>query len=112
MQAQNNSPFAPVMKLDTNLHNYGTIRQGADGKCEFRFTNTGRDPLIIEKIETPCACVVTEWPKKAIRKGKTGVIKAEYYTKRLGEINKTLVVISNSSQEKIELKLIGKVEVQ
>ena len=104
-------PFAPVIKFESEIHDYGTISKGADGSCEFMFTNIGKDPLIIDTIQSACACMVTSWPKKPIRKGKSGIIKVNYYTKRHGIINKELIVKSNSGVGgTITLKLTGNVQ--
>src|SRR5689334_16056671 len=36
------NPNAPEISFETDMHDYGTIKQGADGGCEFKFTNTGK----------------------------------------------------------------------
>jgi len=54
-QAQNpqaNNPNAPIAKFDKMVHEYGTIEQHADGNCEFVFTNTGREPLVITGVKS------------------------------------------------------------
>ena len=53
------------------LHDYGTIKQGADGGCEFKFKNTGKEPLIISNAMGSCGCTVPTWPKEPIMKGET-----------------------------------------
>ena len=42
---------APVIAFDKLVHDYGTISQNADGNCEFRFTNEGREPLILYNVK-------------------------------------------------------------
>jgi hypothetical protein len=49
---QANNPNAPIVTFDKLVHDYGTIEQYADGNCEFVFTNTGRDPLILSKVKS------------------------------------------------------------
>ena len=41
------NPNAAVMTFDDDVIDYGTIEQGADGVREFKFKNTGKEPLII-----------------------------------------------------------------
>jgi len=48
--AQANNPNAPVIKFDKLVHDYGTMEQHADGTCEFTFTNTGKEPLILSNV--------------------------------------------------------------
>jgi hypothetical protein len=47
---QINNPNAPVIKFDKMEHDYGTISQNAEGNCEFTFTNTGKEPLILSNV--------------------------------------------------------------
>ncbi len=52
-QAQNpqaNNPNAPVITFEKTVHDYGTIEQHGDGTCEFVFTNTGKEPLILTNV--------------------------------------------------------------
>jgi len=47
---QVNNPNAPVIKFDKMEHDYGTIDQNAESTCEFKFTNTGKEPLILTNV--------------------------------------------------------------
>lgn len=47
---QVNNPNAPVITFDKMEHDYGTLDQNADGTCEFKFTNTGKEPLILSNV--------------------------------------------------------------
>ena len=47
---QTNNPNAPVIKFDKMVHDYGTIVQNADGNCEFKFINAGKEPLILSNV--------------------------------------------------------------
>ncbi|MBN8703521.1 MAG: DUF1573 domain-containing protein [Bacteroidetes bacterium] len=102
-------PFAPIIKFDNETYDFGSIKKGADGSCEFKFKNEGQDPLIIDRVEPGCACVVTKWPKRPIRKGRTGKIKVKYYTERVGPIDKYVTIRSNSQTGPIILKLKGNI---
>ena len=56
--AQANNPNAPIIKFDKMEHDYGTIEQNADGNCEFKFTNEGKEPLILSNVRSSCGCTV------------------------------------------------------
>src|SRR5690242_16730931 len=86
--AKADNPNAPEMTFETDLHDYGTIKQGADGGCEFKFKNTGKEPLVISNAKGSCGCTVPTWPKEPIMKGQTAVIKVHYDTKRPGPFTK------------------------
>lgn len=97
--------------FDKEVHDYGTIKQGANGVCEFKFKNTGKEPLIISNARGSCGCTVPEWPKEPIKPGESGTIKVSYDTKRVGPINKSVTISSNArtNPEKV-LRITGNVE--
>ncbi len=104
------NPNAPEMTFENELHDYGTIKQGADGGCEFKFKNTGKEPLVISNAKGSCGCTVPTWPKEPIMKGQTGVIKVHYDTKRVGAFTKTVTIESNSKTNPRVLTIKGTVE--
>lgn len=83
------------MTFQKEVHDYGDIKQGANGDSDFKFTNTGSAPLIISDAKGSCGCTVPEWPKTPIKPGETASIKVHYDTKRVGPINKTVTVTAN-----------------
>jgi len=85
------------LKFEKEVHDYGKIEQHGNGECEFVFTNTGNEPLIISKAKGSCGCTVPVWPKDPIAPGASSSIKVKYDTKRIGLINKTITITSNAS---------------
>lgn len=81
------------------VHDYGTIKYGADGTCTFEFKNTGNEPLIISNAKGSCGCTVPVWPKEPIAPGAKGTITVKYDTKRSGDINKSVTITSNAVNE-------------
>lgn len=103
------NPNAPVMTFETEVIDYGTIEQGADGVREFKFKNTGKEPLIISNSRGSCGCTVPTWPKEPIKPGESSVIKVKYDTKRLGAINKSVTITSNSSTPTKVIRIKGQI---
>lgn len=103
------NPNAPVITFDKVVHDYGTILQNSDGSCEFKFTNDGKEPLILSRPKSSCGCTVPTWPKQPILPGKNNTIKVTYATSRVGPFNKTVTVYSNASNNPIKLRIKGKV---
>ncbi|MGB6036007.1 MAG: DUF1573 domain-containing protein [Cryomorphaceae bacterium] len=87
----------PEISVDKEVHDYGTIKQGANGTCEFALTNTGSEPLIISRAKGSCGCTVPEWPKEPIMPGESAVMTVRYDTKRVGAINKSVTITSNAA---------------
>jgi hypothetical protein len=100
------------IKMDKTVHDYGNIQQGANGECEFKFTNTGKEPLVITNCQGSCGCTVPQCPKEPILPGKSSVIKVKYDTNRPGGIYKTVTVTSNAKSGNVVLTIKGNVEVK
>jgi len=78
--------------------NLGVILEKTDVFKEFKFTNTGNDPLIISEAAFNDGYSGVTFPKEPIAKGQSGVIRFEYYAKRTGKIDKIIFVNSNASK--------------
>ncbi|NTW31975.1 MAG: DUF1573 domain-containing protein [Bacteroidetes bacterium] len=91
-------------------HDFGTVQIGSEGSCEFKFTNTGKGPLILSNVTATCGCTVPSWPKEPILPGKTGTIKVNY-TKmdKVGTFNKQITVFSNTKEGNVVLTVKGNV---
>ncbi|PID93777.1 MAG: hypothetical protein CSA95_06185 [Bacteroidetes bacterium] len=103
------NPNAPRMAFESLVYDYGTIYQHGDGNCEFRFTNEGKEPLVLSNVRSSCGCTVPDWPRKPILPGKSDVIKVRYATNRLGKINKSITVQSNADNSPMVLRIAGNV---
>jgi hypothetical protein len=103
------NPNAPEIKFDDVTHDYGTIIQDANGDCEFKFINTGKEPLIITSVTSSCGCTTPYWSKEPILPNKGDVIKVHYATNRVGVISKQITVISNAKNSPTILNIKGNV---
>ena len=102
--------IGPEIKFEKVVHDYGDVPFNGNGKCEFRFTNTGNEPLLIQKPKSSCGCTIPSWPQEPILPGESEVIKVTYRTNRPGIINKTVTVTSNAVQNPtVVLRIKGRV---
>jgi len=104
------NPNAPEITFEKLVHDYGTVAFGGDGVCTFKFTNTGKEPLILQQPQSSCGCTVPTWPKEPILPGESNEIQVTYNTKKAGPINKTVTVRSNAKTNTVVLRITGKVE--
>lgn len=115
VSAQDNAkPVAgsgPQLSIDKEVHDYGTIAQGANGTCEFVVTNTGDQPLILTNCKGSCGCTVPKCDTEPIKPGGKTTITVKYDTKRVGPINKSVTISSNATNtpEKV-VRIKGTVE--
>ena len=100
----------PEIEFEEIFHDYGDVPYNGNGECEFRFTNTGDAPLLIQKPKSSCGCTIPSWPSQPILPGKSDVIKVTYRTNRAGNFNKTVTVTSNAVKNStVELRIKGRV---
>src|SRR6185503_15601854 len=107
-----NDPNAPEITFESDIHDFGTIEFGGNGVYNFKFTNTGKSPLIISNARGSCGCTVPKWSKEPIKKGETGEINVSYDTKRPGPFTKTVTVTSNAKTASKILTIKGVVQSQ
>ncbi len=104
------NPNAPVIKFESEVYDYGRVPVNGNGACQFKFTNTGKEPLILSNVKASCGCTVPSWPKEPIPPGSSGVIDVKYTTmNRPHTINKSITVFSNASNNTVILRLQGEV---
>jgi archaellum component FlaG (FlaF/FlaG flagellin family) len=96
--------------FEKDTHDFGVVEYGGNGTYEFKFKNTGKEPLIISDARGSCGCTVPTYPKNVpIKPGETQTIKVTYDTKRPGNFHKTVTVSTNTKTPTSVLTITGKV---
>jgi hypothetical protein len=99
------------MSFETDIHDFGTIEYAGNGTYEFKFKNTGKEPLIISNAKGSCGCTVPTYPKDVpIKPGESNVIKVTYDTKRAGNFTKTVTINSNAKTPEKVITIKGLVQ--
>ena len=100
-----------VLKVNTETHNFGKIKQGTPVTYYFELTNKSDKPLVVENASASCGCTVPEKPDQPILPGEIGYIKVKFNSEnRQGEAHKTVFVQSNAVPAFPELLLKGQVQ--
>lgn len=100
-----------TFKFDHETFNFGTIQQGESITHEFKFTNTGSEPLIISRADGSCGCTVPQYPKEPIMKGQSGVIKVTFNSAgKMGVQDRTVTIVSNATESPLVLHMKGNVD--
>lgn len=79
-------PAGPLTSINFENPNFdwGKVNDGDKVTHIFKFTNTGKEPLIISDAKGSCGCTVPEWPKEPIAPGAKGEIKVVFDSKGKG----------------------------
>lgn len=75
-----NKPQGPKgeAKFKDTVINFGKITDGEVVEHAYTFTNVGKSPISIAKVEASCGCTTPEYSKEIIQPGGTGKIKATF----------------------------------
>jgi hypothetical protein len=86
------------MSFDKMLHDFGNVKPESDNTCKFKVTNTGKKPLIIEKVSASCGCTTPHKPEGPILPGQSDYIEVGFHPKpgQVGEISKTVTIEANT----------------
>lgn len=100
---------AGVFEFETEVVDYGEVKQHSNGERFFEFKNTGKLPIVISRVKASCGCTVPTKPKDPILPGESAQIGVKYDTGRLGSFMKTITITSNASEPTKMVKIKGKI---
>jgi hypothetical protein len=81
-----------VIKMNTETHNFGKVKQNVPVTYYFEITNTSDKPVVVENATASCGCTVPEKPSQPIMPGKTDKLKVVYNAAAVGPINKDIYI--------------------
>ncbi len=102
---------APVFSFEKESYNFGQITDGEKVVYDFKFTNTGKSPLIITNASATCGCTVPEYPTDPIKPGESGDIHVVFNSSgKSGLQDKVITLNANTTGGTYQLHLIGEVK--
>lgn len=75
----------------------------------FRFTNKGKEPLVVRDVDAGCGCLDPEWTKQPVLKGGKGEIRVTYDAVLLGHLDRYIDVYTNASTQPVRLRMRARV---
>lgn len=80
--------------FDETVFDFGEVDEGAIIEHTFKFTNTGKAPLLITGARSTCGCTIPEWPKEPIPPGEVGELNVVFKTEGKKERQRKPVTVS------------------
>lgn len=99
--------YYPEMSFEEVEHDFGTIAKGTNVEHTFKFTNTGKAPLVITNATSTCGCTVPTYPRnESIAPGETREMTVKFDGSGQGQVAKTVTITANteSGTEKLRIK--------
>ncbi|MBK7174657.1 MAG: DUF1573 domain-containing protein [Bacteroidales bacterium] len=103
------NPNAPKAKWDKTINDFGEIAQGIPKTAEFKLTNDGKEPLLIQTAKASCGCTNLQYSQEPILPGKSSIISATYNAAAPGPFTKTITVTTNADPNPVVLQIKGTV---
>lgn len=102
---------APIITFAEENFDFSEVEEGPQVSHDFKFTNTGKEPLVLSNVKASCGCTTPEWTKDPVLPGESGIIKVTYNTKgRPGPFNKSITITSNAYQPTSRVFIKGSVK--
>jgi len=91
----------PVMTFENTKHDFGTLHEGDVVTYVYKFQNTGKSPLIINRIKASCGCTVpSNWKKAPIMPGEKSEFTVKFNTRnKIHKQHKTVTVYCNTKNK-------------
>jgi hypothetical protein len=93
------------------VHDFGAFAK-SDGvqTYTFEYTNTGKQPVVIQDVKSSCGCTTPDWTKEPVTTGQKGYVKVSYNPTGATTFNKSVTVsLSGGSPEIVTLYVRGTV---
>jgi len=89
----------PVIAFEEEEHDFGNIINGTPVETVFKYTNTGKSPLVVSNIKSSCGCTVPEdWNKEPLAPGQTGHFTVKFNGKGANQVSKTITLTTNTEK--------------
>jgi len=103
------NPNAPKAKWDKTVSDFGEIEQGIPKEAEFKLTNEGKEPLLIQMAKAGCGCTNLKYSQEPVLPGKSTIIAATYNAAAMGQFTKSITVTTNADPNPVMLLIKGTV---
>ncbi len=97
----------PSISFEEEEHDFGTIMNGTPVETVFKYTNTGKSPLVVSNIKSSCGCTVPEdWNKEPLAPGESAHFTVKFNGKGANQVSKTVTLTTNteSGTETVKIK--------
>ena len=105
------NPNAPEITFEKMEFDFGKKPLNSAIEYEFTFTNTGKEPLIVQRCQAGCSCTVPVCPtEKPILPGEKGKVKVQYSTTSYPHsFNRAFTMTTNAKTSTVTLRITGEI---
>ncbi|MGK2861850.1 MAG: DUF1573 domain-containing protein [Chitinophagaceae bacterium] len=97
------------IKFNTEIHDFGKIKQGTPVTYFFEIQNNSDKPIVVENASASCGCTVPEKPEKPISPGESGKLKVQYNAATVGPFKKDIFIKLAGVEQPKTVQIVGEV---
>ena len=91
-----------IIKFDTEIHDFGKIKQAVPVTYDFVFKNISNTPLVIESATATCGCTTPVKPEQPVMAGKSDKVTAGFNAGAAGPFTKPITIkVAGTDETKI-----------
>lgn len=95
-QAEAESLEATTVEFTGEVYDFGEVPEGTKVTHQFKFTNTGSNPLKLTRVKASCGCTTPKYSEESVAPGEQGYIDVEFDSSgKPGFQNKSVTVTGN-----------------
>lgn len=92
------------------LHDFGKLITGEPAAYQFKFTNSGKTPIILCDVKPSCGCTVAKWTRSPVKPGDSGFIEINFNAAFAEVFTKDIKVHYNGVDSPVTLSIQGEVQ--
>jgi hypothetical protein len=98
-----------VIKMNTEKHDFGKIKQGVPVTFAFQLKNISDKPVVVESTSASCGCTTPEKPTEPIMPGATGKVTVQYNAAGVAPFTKDVYIKLAGIDQQKTVQITGEV---
>jgi Protein of unknown function (DUF1573) len=91
-----------LIKVNTESHDFGKVKQGVPPVYSFEIKNITNKPVVVENTRASCGCTTPDKITEPIAPGATAKLKVQFSAAAAGPFNKDVYIkLAGVDQEKV-----------
>jgi hypothetical protein len=98
-----------VIKMNTEKHDFGKIKQGVPVTFVFEIKNISDKPVVVENTSASCGCTTPEKPTEPIMPGTIGKVTVQYNAAGVAPFTKDVYIKLAGIDQQKTVQITGEV---
>ncbi|MGN0003438.1 MAG: DUF1573 domain-containing protein [Sphingobacterium composti] len=87
--------------FDSDVYDFGSIKEGEVVDHTFKFKNEGKQPVILAQVSASCGCTTPSYTVDPVLPGKEGEIKVSFNSAGQPGVQQKIITISSNAENAV-----------